>query len=168
MIVIAVLLIVAIVALTIGVFLAETEAASFEVLEESFSVDGGALFVAGLVTGLGLVGTLWMLRVGVRRATLRRREVDELRSAHRRQQAALEQERAALEAEKDELRRRPLVRPYVGSAERPTEQNEGLGEPARPSPPAEPSSPLERRPPFGSPGQRSQSAGRGPTPGPIR
>jgi hypothetical protein len=125
MVIIAVLLIAAILALTIGAFLAATEGAVFEVLEDSFSVDGGAVFAAGIATGLALVGAAWMLRVGARRSTMRRRELNALRAAHQRQEAALAKDREVQEAE--DVGQQTLVRPYIGPGERREERAEPPG-----------------------------------------
>ncbi len=164
MVLLAVLLMIAIVALTIGVFLAETDSAGFEVLEESFNVTGGGVFAAGLITGLAIVGAGWMLLVGLRRSTIRRRELKELWTARERHQQELDKERRAHEAEKAELASRTLVRPYVGggggAGDRPPERPNRTGQPGgRPL-----GSPIEARPgeirpverpprPAGPPGQ---------------
>lgn len=156
MVLLAVLLMIAIVALTIGVFFAETDSAGFEVLEESFNVTGGGVFAAGLIAGLAMVAAGWMLLVGLRRSTIRRRELKELRTAQERHQQELEKERRTHEAEKAELATRTLVRPYVGGGggggDRPPERPNRTGQPAsRP-----PGSPMAARPGETRPGEQGR------------
>lgn len=158
MIVIAVLLLAAVVALIIGAFLIETDAAGFEIFQESFTISGGTVFAAGVAVGLLTVALVVMLRVGIRRSVARRREIRELRAAHART-LALEREREPQngDAEGDD-RRKDLVRPYVGGKDRPgAEPGERALSPAGESPTRD-----YGRPSGGPPPGRSSGPGAGP------
>ena len=115
MIVIAILLLVAIAAVTAGVVAGSEEDAVLDIFGETVRAAGWEIFVVGAACGVALPIALWLLRAGTRRAAVRRRQTRELRAATERERAELARQREELEAERSTLRSGGLVRPYVGT-----------------------------------------------------
>jgi hypothetical protein len=115
MIIIAILLLVAIAAVTFGVFAGAQQDAVLKVFGETVHVSSGQIFVIGAACGFALPIALFFLRLGTRRAAMRRRRTRELRAATERERAELARQREELEAERSHLRNDGLVRPYVGT-----------------------------------------------------
>src|SRR5262245_5301921 len=115
MIIIAVLLLVAIAAVTVGIFAGAEQDAVFSIFGETVHSSGWQIFVIGAACGFVLPIALFLLRMGLRRAAARRRRAKELRVATERERAELARQREELEAERSNLRNGGLVRPYVGT-----------------------------------------------------
>jgi len=115
MIIIAILLLVAIAAVTVGVFTGAEQDAVLKVFGETVHASGGQIFLAGAACGFALPIALFLLRRGTRRAAMRRRRTRELRAATERERAELARQREELEAERSSLHSDGLVRPYVGT-----------------------------------------------------
>ncbi len=183
MIIIAILLLVAIAAVTVGVFAGAEQDAVLDVFGETVHASGGQIFLIGAVCGFVLPIALLLLRLGIRRAAVRRRQAKELRAATERERADLARQREELEAERSNL-----IRPYVGTGapgDRGTTEGtaDGPGEQMTPDRTGGPSSPASDRDPHTGEGQPpsarfevqrpgarpagfgSQSSGLGPPPG---
>jgi hypothetical protein len=184
MIIIAILLLVAIAAVTVGVFTGAEQDAVLKVFGETVHASGGQIFLVGAACGFVLPVALFLLRRGMRRAAMRRRRTRELRAATERERAELARQREELEAERSNLHSDGLVRPYVGTgpssdgtsegaadgpgARMTSERTGGGPSPSAPDPhTGEGQSPSARfeveRPGARSAG--SQSSGLGPPPG---
>lgn len=159
MIIIAILLLVAIAAVTVGVFAGAEQDAVLDVFGETVHASGGQIFLIGAACGFALPIALLLLRLGTRRAAVRRRRARELRAATERERAELAREREELEAERSNLRNGGLVRPYVGTG---TPGDRGINE-GTAEPPSErltsdrtggPSSPASDRDPHTGEGQQ--------------
>ena len=187
MIIIAVLLLVAIAAVTVGIFAGAEQDAVFGIFGETVHSSGWQIFVIGAACGFVLPIALFLLRLGLRRAAVRRRRARELRAATERERAELARQREELEAERSSLRNGGLVRPYVGTGgpgDRGTKEGtaDGSSERMTPDHPLGPSSPVPVRDPqtgegrqpdarfeFQRPGARpasfgTESSGLGPPP----
>jgi hypothetical protein len=183
MIIIAILLLVAIAAVTVGVFAGAEQDAVLDIFGETVHASGGQIFLIGAVCGFVLPIALLLLRLGIRRAAVRRRQAKELRAATERERADLARQREELEAERSNL-----IRPYVGTGapgDRATTEGtaDGPGEQMTSDRTGGPSSPASDRDPHTGEGQPpsarfevqrpgarpagfgSQSSGLGPPPG---
>jgi len=115
MIIIAILLLVAIAAVTVGVFSGAEQDAVLKVFGETVHASAGQIFLVGAACGFVFPIALFLLRRGVRRVAMRRRRTKELRAATERERAELARQREELEAERSNLHSDGLVRPYVGT-----------------------------------------------------
>ena len=116
MIVIAILLLAAIVVVTGGVAVGAEQDATFDVFGETVRASGWEVFAVGATCGFVLPIALWLLRLGTRRAAVRRRKAREMRAAHERERAELARQREELETERNQLRNGgDLVRSHVGT-----------------------------------------------------
>jgi hypothetical protein len=102
MIVIAVLLIGAAAALTLGVLVASTQSAQLDAYVATVDSTVGGVFLIGLVTGLAFLFGLVLFQAAVKRGSRRRHERRALLKEHRR----TIQEKQGLEEEKERLRER--------------------------------------------------------------
>ena len=104
MIVIAILLLAAIAAVTGGVAASAEQDATFDIVGETVRASGWEIFAVGAACGVVLSIALWLLRLGTRRAAVRRRKARQIRAAHERERAELARQREQLEAERNRLR----------------------------------------------------------------
>ena len=64
--------------LTIGVITGAGDSLSVDLLGSSVSTSGTGLYLAGLVTGLATLASLWLLRVGLRKGWRQHRRIRDL------------------------------------------------------------------------------------------
>jgi len=102
MIVIAVLLMAAAAALTVGVLLASTEPTQLDVYVASVDSTVSGVFLTGLATGAAFLLGLVLFRAALKRGRRRRHERRALMAEHQRTVASLEEEKQ----EKERLRER--------------------------------------------------------------
>ncbi len=107
MIVIAVLLVAAVAVVTSGVILGNEESATFDIFADTRTVSGPVVFAVGVACGLAVALSAWLLLVGSRRSVLRRREFQELREIHAREQA----KPAAVTGQQTQAMRAPTEEP---------------------------------------------------------
>lgn len=79
-VVVAVALIVLLLALllTIGVVTGASESISVDLLGSEVTTSGSGLYVAGLLTGVAALASLWLLRVGLRKGWRQRKRIRDL------------------------------------------------------------------------------------------
>jgi hypothetical protein len=104
MIVIALLLMAAAAALTVGIVVASTEPTQVDAYVATADTTVAGVFLAGLISGMVFLVGLVMFRAAVKRSARRRQERRALRREHERRVHDLELEKQRAEEERERLR----------------------------------------------------------------
>lgn len=118
---------------TAGVIYDGGEDATVEILGTSVDTTIAGIFGVGLLCGLLFLLGIWLIVAGGARSRRKRVERKQARARHRDSVAQMEQERAQLRAENEELQERLAREGRTGTAAAPGPDQSGVARPERPS-----------------------------------